>query len=475
MANKMTAETRTLATLALLTALLTACAALSGFYYDNGVDQTVVHKQLSKREKREMQSEILHLLGLHHRPHPATPAASGLLRPRPSVPQDATASSAPRFLIDVYQSLMEEDSGDLKLKPDLIEREFNVTDGDVHSMDQADIIMSFVNRGRHLHSIRHHHGDGRFWFDLSEVPRPTTVLSAELRLFIDHSTAGGRDSVVSLYEIGAAGAGQDGGLVFVDRADVHRHQTGWIAFNVTLVLRNWLDNPEENLGLQLVCRDTATGHQISSRELGLVGSHGNQKLQPFMVAFLRAQTGHAAASAGASAASADADVEDDDADDAADAKDAGAEDEDEDEAPRHVGRFRRQAGNRKRGGKDPDEMTGSWNPYADFNAKLRKSCQKKNLYVSFKDLGWEDWIIAPDGYAAFYCYGECSFPLNAHMNASNHAIVQTLVHLMTPSMVPKPCCAPIKLSSISVLYFDDNSNVILKKYRNMVVKSCGCH
>lgn len=87
----------------------------------------------------------------------------------------------------------------------------------------------------------------------------------------------------------------------------------------------------------------------------------------------------------------------------------------------------------------------------------------------------QDWIIAPDGYAAFYCYGECSFPLNAHMNASNHAIVQTLVHLMTPSMVPKPCCAPIKLSSISVLYFDDNSNVILKKYRNMVVKSCGCH
>ena len=109
---------------------------------------------------------------------------------------------------------------------------------------------------------------------------------------------------------------------------------------------------------------TRAGHQISSRELGLVGSHGNQKLQPFMVAFLRAQTGHAASSAGASAASADADVEDDDADDAADAKDAGAEDEDEDEAPRHVGRFRRQAGNRKRGGKDPDEMTGSWNPYA---------------------------------------------------------------------------------------------------------------
>ncbi|RWS13376.1 putative TGF-beta ligand glass bottom boat protein-like protein [Dinothrombium tinctorium] len=118
-----------------------------------------------------------------------------------------------------------------------------------------------------------------------------------------------------------------------------------------------------------------------------------------------------------------------------------------------------------------------WNPY--LNPKDRysagRSCQKKTLYVSFRDLGWQDWIIAPDGYAAFFCDGECSFPLNAHMNATNHAIVQTLVHLMNPTNVPKPCCAPTKLSSIMVLYFDDNSNVILKKYKNMIVKSCGCH
>ena len=57
--------------------------------------------------------------------------------------------------------------------------------------------------------------------------------------------------------------------------------------------------------------------------------------------------------------------------------------------------------------------------------------------VSFQDLGWEEWIIAPDDYQAFYCHGECSFPLNTHMNATNHAIVQTLVHLMNPSTVSK--------------------------------------
>uniref|UniRef100_A0A3B4AXH3 TGF-beta family profile domain-containing protein n=1 Tax=Periophthalmus magnuspinnatus TaxID=409849 RepID=A0A3B4AXH3_9GOBI len=105
----------------------------------------------------------------------------------------------------------------------------------------------------------------------------------------------------------------------------------------------------------------------------------------------------------------------------------------------------------------------------------KNGCQKHELYVSFRDLGWQDWIIAPEGYAAYYCDGECAFPLNSYMNATNHAIVQTLVHFINPGTVPKPCCAPTQLHGISVLYFDDSSNVILKKYRNMVVRACGCH
>lgn len=98
-----------------------------------------------------------------------------------------------------------------------------------------------------------------------------------------------------------------------------------------------------------------------------------------------------------------------------------------------------------------------------------------NLIITCINFILQNWIIAPEGYSAYYCSGECNFPLNAHMNATNHAIVQTLVHLMNPIQVPKPCCAPTKLTPISVLYFLDETNVILKKYRNMVVKSCGCH
>ena len=119
----------------------------------------------------------------------------------------------------------------------------------------------------------------------------------------------------------------------------------------------------------------------------------------------------------------------------------------------------------------------SANVYRDFygGRSRYKGCQKRVLRVSFRDLNWQDWIIAPEGYEAYFCHGDCDFPLNSHMNATNHAIVQTLAHLMNPDEVPKPCCAPTQHSGISVLYLDDSSNVVLKKYRNMVATRCGCH
>ncbi|KAG9511102.1 Bone morphogenetic protein 7, partial [Fragariocoptes setiger] len=102
-----------------------------------------------------------------------------------------------------------------------------------------------------------------------------------------------------------------------------------------------------------------------------------------------------------------------------------------------------------------------------------KDCQKRPFYVNFKELRWSDWIIAPDGYYSFYCAGDCEFPLHSYLNATNHAIVQLLAHLMNKK-VPKPCCVPTRLAPITVLYFDDNSNVVLKAYNNMIVQDCGC-
>lgn len=104
----------------------------------------------------------------------------------------------------------------------------------------------------------------------------------------------------------------------------------------------------------------------------------------------------------------------------------------------------------------------------------RDNCRRHSLYVDFSDVGWNDWIVAPPGYHAYYCHGDCPFPLPDHLNTTNHAIVQTLVHSVNPSAVPRACCVPTELSSISMLYIDEYDKVVLKNYHDMIVDACGC-
>ncbi|KAG6445418.1 hypothetical protein O3G_MSEX003904 [Manduca sexta] len=106
--------------------------------------------------------------------------------------------------------------------------------------------------------------------------------------------------------------------------------------------------------------------------------------------------------------------------------------------------------------------------------EAREICQRRPLYVDFAEVGWSDWIVAPHGYDAYYCQGDCPFPLADHLNGTNHAIVQTLVNSVNPAAVPKACCVPTQLSPISMLYMDEQNQVVLKNYQDMMVMGCGC-
>lgn len=109
--------------------------------------------------------------------------------------------------------------------------------------------------------------------------------------------------------------------------------------------------------------------------------------------------------------------------------------------------------------------------------RYRRSCAKHKMYVDFDEIGWSGWIISPKGYDAYHCHGECPFPLGQSQKPTNHATVQSIVHALGVGTkhVGTPCCVPNKLFSISLLYFDDDENVILKQYDDMVAASCGCH
>ncbi|NP_001288292.1 anti-dorsalizing morphogenic protein precursor [Nasonia vitripennis] len=104
-------------------------------------------------------------------------------------------------------------------------------------------------------------------------------------------------------------------------------------------------------------------------------------------------------------------------------------------------------------------------------------CAKRDLYVNFKDIGLTS-IIAPEGYAAYQCRGHCKSPLSQEQKPTNHATIQGIMHKMNvaPNQdVNMPCCVPVNLSSISILYNDDERDgVVLKSYTDMAVVSCGC-
>lgn len=112
--------------------------ATTPFYVDNGLQQTIILDKLPRRDKREIQQEILTLLGLHHRPKPT---------PHNSV------ESAPKFMLDLYETLQKTDDDPQEQSSELFLATVNnstttALDLDSQTVEGSDVIMSFVNHGK---------------------------------------------------------------------------------------------------------------------------------------------------------------------------------------------------------------------------------------------------------------------------------------------------------------------------------------
>ncbi|XP_021948189.1 bone morphogenetic protein 7 [Folsomia candida] len=425
----------------------------SGLYVDDGKGHTVLTQKFSKKDVREISYDILNIMGFNHRPHPHLVDK---------------ASPASQFLLEVYNSMGNEVDVDLSngehgrrqnwrgsshLK-NLSWSEFNVDQTDVDAIKRADAIISFVNRGhRFSDRLKQFAEDKQFWFDVSEVSDLDLVLGAELRIW-KRTLAGKNDPPndvnadptseifrVSVHQVSPGADDRSFELTELDEIMTAKWEQGWLRFNVTSAFRKWIHRPSDNLGLVISTKNFLEGTEVPMLKSGLATIMDPEEHQPFLVSFLESPESHKAEKAHR-------------------------------RRPSRVTRSAETGGanRQKRNKKTKKARTYDFPDVLD----RPKSCQMGMLYVNFEDLGWKDWVIAPDGFIAYYCHGECSFPLTASMNATNHAIVSTLVHTYYPMEYPKPSCSPVKLGSISMLYYDDLSNVTVKKYKDMVIKSCGC-
>lgn len=110
--------------------------AFSNFSVDNEVRSSFIQRRLRSQERREMQREILSILGLPHRP-----------RPHVHIKHNA----APMFMLDLYNiiSTDPEPPGQSHYRP-VLPNQLSpvVTPQDSRFLDDADTVMSFVNLGK---------------------------------------------------------------------------------------------------------------------------------------------------------------------------------------------------------------------------------------------------------------------------------------------------------------------------------------
>ncbi|KAH8279764.1 hypothetical protein KR054_004684 [Drosophila jambulina] len=103
-------------------------------------------------------------------------------------------------------------------------------------------------------------------------------------------------------------------------------------------------------------------------------------------------------------------------------------------------------------------------------------CCREHLYISFKDIGWSNWILKPEGYNAYFCRGSCSSVASVTQAASHHS---SLMKILSTSGANKslelvPCCTAKQYSSLQLVVMDSSSSATVKTLPNMVVESCGC-
>ncbi|XP_017075700.1 protein decapentaplegic isoform X2 [Drosophila eugracilis] len=308
----------------------------------------------------------------------------------------------------------------------------------------ANTVRSFTHKDSKIDDRFPHHHRFRLHFDVKSIPADEKLKAAELQLTRDAlspqvvartSSANRTRYQVLVYDITRVGVrGQrEPSYLLLDTKTVRLNSTDTVSLDVQPAVDRWLANRQRNYGLLVEVRTVrslkpAPHHHVRLRRSADEAHERWQHKQPLLFTYT--------------------------------------------DDGRHKARSIRDVSGGEGGGK------GGRNKRQPRRPTRRKNhddtCRRHSLYVDFSDVGWDDWIVAPLGYDAFYCHGKCPFPLADHFNSTNHAVVQTLVNNMNPGKVPKACCVPTQLDSVAMLYLNDQSTVVLKNYQEMTVVGCGC-
>ncbi|XP_028668586.1 growth/differentiation factor 9 [Erpetoichthys calabaricus] len=101
-------------------------------------------------------------------------------------------------------------------------------------------------------------------------------------------------------------------------------------------------------------------------------------------------------------------------------------------------------------------------------------CELQNFRVSFRQLNWDHWIIAPHRYNPRYCKGVCPRAIGHRYGSPVHTMVQNIIYEKLDSSVPRPSCVPSEYSPLSVLTIENDGSIAYKEYQDMIATKCTC-
>ncbi|XP_048460015.1 growth/differentiation factor 9 [Rhincodon typus] len=107
-------------------------------------------------------------------------------------------------------------------------------------------------------------------------------------------------------------------------------------------------------------------------------------------------------------------------------------------------------------------------PYPDHE------CQLHDFRLSFSQLRWDRWIIAPHSYNPRFCKGSCPRALSHRYGSPVHTLIQNILYEKVDSSVPRPSCVPAKYNPLSVLTLENDGSIVYKEYEDMIATTCTC-
>ncbi|KAM5299487.1 growth/differentiation factor 9 [Ctenodactylus gundi] len=101
-------------------------------------------------------------------------------------------------------------------------------------------------------------------------------------------------------------------------------------------------------------------------------------------------------------------------------------------------------------------------------------CELHNFKLSFRQLKWDNWIVAPHRYNPRYCKGDCPRAVRHRYGSPVHTVVQNIIYEKLDPLVPRPSCVPATYNPLSVLTIEPDASIAYKEYENMIATQCTC-